>query len=205
MFKLYNGKKLFPTDTGAASAPTDGAENTDTEETDEGAEEEAERKPENKPVTMTQAEIDRMINRAFKKGARSVERTAQTDKAPAATADKPNAADGEAEKKAAEMLEKANKTLLKGTVRGLAAELHLTDKGAQAAVKLADFKGCFGTDGELDEEEVKDVLKDFASDYPEFVQTEQQNDDQTARRVTVPAGKTKTPAMDALRAAFGLK
>lgn len=110
-----------------------------------------------KTVTMTQKELDALLNKRYRQGARNAQRKPGPK-------DKQQEDDGQ---KAAALLQKANDRLLAGTVKSLAGDLGITAKGAKAALKLMDFAGCFG-DGGLDEEAVKDILEDFKDDYPEF-------------------------------------
>ncbi|WP_343274615.1 hypothetical protein [Ligaoa zhengdingensis] len=120
-----------------------------------------------KPVNLTQKELDALIDRAFKKGARKA--TAGTGlKKPTEGQQESLEADVE------ERMKAANDRLLEGTVRGLAADLGMTAKGAKAAAKLADFSGCFNQAGDLDDEAVKDALEDFLKEYPEFKQQKQE-------------------------------
>lgn len=122
-----------------------------------------------KPVNLTQKELDALIDRAFKKGARKAVATAGTGlKKPAEGQRESSEADVE------ERMKAANDRLLEGTVRGLAADLGMTAKGAKAAAKLADFSGCFNQAGDLDDEAVKDALEDFLKEYPEFKQQKQE-------------------------------
>lgn len=117
------------------------------------------------PVNLTQKQLDDLIAKAFAKGARAGKR--QVSKTPKATDTADGGEDDEASKKAIELLQKANKRLLTGTIKSLAADVGLTAKGAKAALKLADFSECI-KDDEVDEESVKDILEDFVKEYPEF-------------------------------------
>lgn len=119
-----------------------------------------------KPVQLTQKQLDDLINKAYARGARKGKREA---------AGKPTAKqetsgdDGEAEEGAAAkaLIQKATERMLSGTVRELAADLGITAKGARAALRLANFGDCI-KDDEVDEASVKDILEDFAKEYPEF-------------------------------------
>lgn len=117
------------------------------------------------PVQLTQKQLDDIVKRAYARGTRKGKRDASKPKADVALAEESEADD--TEKKAADLLQKAAERLLSGTVKGMAADIGLTVKGAKAALKLADFSGCT-KDDDVDEESVKDVLEDFLKEYPEF-------------------------------------
>lgn len=120
-----------------------------------------------KPISLTQKQIDDLINKAFARGARKGKREASKNQsAPTAQNNDADEQDDTAQK-AATALQKANERLLSGTVKNLAADLGLTTKGAKAALKLADFADCIKND-DVDEESVKDILEDFIKEYPEF-------------------------------------
>ncbi len=127
------------------------------------------------PVQLTQKQLDELIDRAYARGARKGKRDASKPKAEAAqTGDSDR--ESEAAKKAADLLRKATERLLSGTVKGMAADIGLSAKGAKAALKLADFSGCT-KDDDVEEESVKDILEEFLKEYPEF-QTKPNNDQQ---------------------------
>lgn len=113
-------------------------------------------------VTLTQADLDAMIDKAFAKGARK----ASKDKP--AVEPKPTEAD-EITKKTNERMEMANQRMVSGAVRSFAADLGMTDNGAKAAMKLVDFADCFDESGELDDDDVKSALSGFLKAFPEFV------------------------------------
>ncbi len=128
-------------------------------------------------VTMKQSELDELLDKQFRKGARNAQykqRKAAKEK-PGEKGDEN--ADG-TEEKAEERLKAANERLLRGVVREFSAELSINARGAKAALKLADFESCFDSSGELDEDAVKDVLEDFVKEYPEFSSAHQDDEDE---------------------------
>lgn len=117
---------------------------------------------EDEPLTVTRDELDALV----KKEARKIAREAAKKKPGAKEADPP--AEDDAAAKAEKKLAAANEKLLKGTVKSLAPDMEMTAKGAEAALRLADFSGCFDADGELDEDAVMDALEEFKEKWPEF-------------------------------------
>lgn len=117
------------------------------------------------PLQLTQKQLDDIIKRAYARGTRKGKRDAS--KPAAETAQEDSDQEGEAAKKASDLLRKATERLLSGTVKGMAADIGLSAKGAKAALKLADFSGCT-KDDDVDEESIRDVLDDFLKEYPEF-------------------------------------
>lgn len=101
---------------------------------------------------------------------------------------------------AEEKLRLANERLLSGTVRGMAAELGLTERGAKAAAKLADLSGCFTQNGDLDEAAVKDALEDFLAEYPEF---SRKKEPETGFRVGGTGGRDATGTGELISEIFG--
>ena len=170
MYKFHNSPFLLhPTNDaggGSSDKPGDGDDADDNDDKpgdgdgDGGQDDE---QPES--VEMTQEQLDKLLNRAFAKGARAAKKEAAKDEKPEGGKD-----DGpsEAEKKAAETLAKATKRLLEGSVKSLAPDIGMTSKGAQAAVAMADFEDCFDEDGDIDDDAVKEVLEDFLKEWPEF-------------------------------------
>lgn len=147
------------------------------------------------PVQLTQKQLDELIDRAYARGARKGKRDASKPKAEAAqTGD--SGQESEEAKKAADLLQKATERLLSGTVKGMAADIGLSAKGAKAALKLADFSGCT-KDDDVDEESVKDILEEFLKEYPEF-QAKSNNDQQKSWGLRQGAGQK----MSGVEAAF---
>ena len=147
------------------------------------------------PVQLTQKQVDELIDRAYARGARKGKRDASKPKAEAAqTGD--SGQESEEAKKAADLLQKATERLLSGTVKGMAADIGLSAKGAKAALKLADFSGCT-KDDDVDEESVKDILEEFLKEYPEF-QAKSNNDQQKSWGLRQGAGQK----MSGVEAAF---
>jgi len=132
-----------------------------------------------KPISLTQKQIDDLINKAFARGARKGKREASKNQPAPATQNADADEQDDTAQKAAAALQKANERLLSGTVKNLAADLGLTAKGAKAALKLADFTDCI-KDDDVDEESVKDILEDFVKEYPEFKSTK--DEDTTEQR-----------------------
>lgn len=168
MYKFHNSPFwLHPTnDAGGASdkpADDDNGEAQDEPGDGDGDGGQDDEQPES--VTMTQDQLDKLLNRAFSKGARSAKKDAAKDGKPE---DGKDDGPSEAERKAAAALEKANKRLLEGAVKSVAADIGMTSKGAKAAVAMADFEDCFEDDGDIDDDAVKDVLEEFLKDWPEF-------------------------------------
>lgn len=170
MYKFHNSPFLLhPTNDaggGSSDKPGDGdsaGDNDDKPGDGDGDGGQDDEQPES--VEMTQEQLEKLLNRAFAKGARAAKKEAAKDEKPEGGKD-----DGpsEAEKKAAETLAKATKRLLEGSVKSLAPDIGMTSKGAQAAVAMADFEDCFDEDGDIDDDAVKDVLEDFLKEWPEF-------------------------------------
>lgn len=170
MYKFHNSPFLLhPTNDaggGSSDKPGDGdsaGDNDDKPGDGDGDGGQDDEQPES--VEMTQEQLDKLLNRAFAKGARAAKKEAAKDEKPKGGKD-----DGpsEAEKKAAETLAKATKRLLEGSVKSLAPDIGMTSKGAQAAVAMADFEDCFDEDGDIDDDAVKEVLEDFLKEWPEF-------------------------------------
>lgn len=147
------------------------------------------------PLQLTQKQLDDIIKRAYARGARKGKRDASKPAAEAAQAEDPDQ-EGETAKKAADLLKKATERLLSGTVKGMAADIGLSAKGAKAALKLADFSGCT-KDDDVDEESVKDILEEFIKEYPEF-QLKSNNDQQKSWGLRQGAGQK----MSGVEAAF---
>lgn len=128
-------------------------------------------------VTMKQSELDELLDKQFRKGARKAQYKQRK-----ATKEKPGEKDdndtSKTEEKAEEKLKAANARLLRGVVRELAADLQISAKGAKAALKLAGFEECFDSSGELDEDAVKDALEDFVKEYPEFSSARQDGEEE---------------------------
>lgn len=149
--------------------------------------------PDKDQITMTQAKLDALLKRQYRKGMR------------AAKAPDKQTEDGEDDKAAKELAEKlaaANDRLLRGTIKDLGGDL-LTPNGIKAAAKLTDFADCFDDAGELDEEAVKDRLEELAKDYPEFARPKKDQD--TAQGKTQSWGtrhKVAAEADDGITAAF---
>lgn len=119
------------------------------------------------PLQLTQKQLDDIIKRAYARGTRKGKRDASKPAAEVTQTEEGPDQEGETAKKAADLLQKATERLLSGTVKGMAADIGLSAKGAKAALKLADFSGCT-KDDDVDEESVRDVLEDFLKEYPEF-------------------------------------
>lgn len=157
-------------------SPDAGTENND----DGGSEEEEE----DETVTMTKKELDAMVKKEARKLARKKkEKSSGENDAPPAEDD----ATAKAEKRMAA----ANKKMIEGTVKGLAPEMNMTAKGAKAAIRLADFSGCFDSDGELDEDAVSDILEDFLEEWPEFKRPEDSQPSGTGGKGNFPRRKDK--------------
>lgn len=135
---------------------------------------------EQETVTMTKKELEELVNKKYRQGARNAQRKA-------GSREKQHQG-GEGQETAA-LLQKANDRLLAGTVKSLAGELGITAKGANAALKLMDFAECFDKDGDLNEDAVKDLLEDFKDDYPEFKPSKE---DDSGTGGTVGAKRKKT-------------
>lgn len=122
--------------------------------------------PDKDQITMTQAKLDALLKRQYRKGMRA-----------AKTADKQDDSSGDdkAAEELAEKLAAANDRLLRGTIKDLGGDL-LTPNGIKAAAKLTDFADCFDDRGELDEEAVKDRLEELVKDYPEFARPKKDQD-----------------------------
>lgn len=116
---------------------------------------------ENKTVTMTQAQIDDLINKAFAKGARKAKGSHKDQ------IDKSGTVDNQSEE-ADKKLQRANEIMLEGTIKSVAPEANISARGAKVAAKMYDFTDCFDKDGNLDESAVKENIEDFLKEYPEF-------------------------------------
>ena len=129
------------------------------------------------PVQLTQKQLDELINRTFAKGIRSGKRQARqsVEKQPESSHE-----ENDMEQKAESILKKANERLLAGTIKSLALDIGITAKGAKVAAKLADFSDCIKNDGEVDEDSIKDILEDFAKEYPELKKEKDDKPDQFA-------------------------
>lgn len=154
----------------------------ETVQQDGGGDGSQEKEPET--VEMTQDEIDALIKKTFAKGARAGKREAQQE-APKKEEEAPK--DDKAVAEAQRKLEEANQKLLKGSVRSLAADIGLTGKGANVAAKMACFEDCWDENGDLLDDEVKEVLTAFLKEYPEFAA------EQKEAPPMYPAGTGKTP------------
>ena len=137
-------------------------------EGDDDPDEDESSESDDEEVTMKQSELDELLDKQFRKGARNAQYKQRK-----AAKEKPGEKDDDdaskTEEKAEEKLKAANDRLLRGVVRELAADLQISAKGATAALKLAGFEECFdNSSGELDEDAVKDALEDFLKEYPEF-------------------------------------
>lgn len=69
--------------------------------------------------------------------------------------------------KAQNALQEANKRLLESLVKGRAKEMKITQRGANAALKMCSFEDCVA-DGGPNEEKIEAVLLAFAKEWPEF-------------------------------------
>ncbi len=128
-------------------------------------------------VTMKQSELDELLDKQFRKGARNAQyKQRKADKEKSDEEEK----DNDTAKRMEEKIKSANERLLRGVVREMSTELRISARGAKAALKLADFESCFDSDGELDEDAVKDVLEDFAKEYPEFSTDSSEKEDPKA-------------------------
>lgn len=154
-----------------------------------------------KTVTMTQAQIDDLINKAFAKGARKANAT-KNQQAKDTTS-------GEQSVEADKKLQLANERLLEGTIKGIAADVNVSSKGAKVAAKMCDFSDCFDKDGNLNETAVKENLEDFLKEYPEFsVKTKEGENANKGFRQQVGAGSkddSGSASEDELYTAFGIK
>lgn len=169
MYKFHNSPFLLhPTDGaggGSDGKPGDDNKGDDNDEPGDGDGDGGQDDEQPESFTVTQEQLDKMIDRAFAKGARAAKKEAAKEDKPE---DGKDGGPSEAEKKAAETLAKATKRLLEGSVKSLAPDIGMTSKGAQAAVAMADFEDCFDEDGEIDDESVKEVLEAFLKAWPEF-------------------------------------
>ena len=156
-------------------SPDAGAENND----DSGPEEEDE------TVTMTKKELDAMVKKEARKLARKKKEKSDTE-------DNDPPAEDDAAAKAEKRMAAANKKMIEGTVKGLAPEMNMTAKGAKAAIRLADFSGCFDSDEELDEAAVSDILEDFLEEWPEFKKSEGGQPGGTGGKGNFPRRKDKS-------------
>lgn len=131
-----------------------------------------EEKPEEKPatVTMGQAELDRLIGKAYAKGMRAARRAAAAQALEAAENNEKTEEERQAEagQRAAEMMEAAGKKLMAGTVHTVGAGMGLDAKRAKAALALCTFEDCADTNGDIDEEAVAAKLEGFLEEWPEL-------------------------------------
>lgn len=171
MLSIFTKSLLFPFAALLGAIPVDGAgtagdqgeENQDNADSqaednrdgaDEGSREEGSKE---KLVQMTQAELDKLINRKYREGLRKGKAQAQ----PAAGT----------EEQAEQRLLEANKRLLRGVVKEQAAGANLTAKGASfalLALQAAGLEEYLNDDG-VDEEAVADFIARFAEENAEFL------------------------------------
>lgn len=171
MLSIFTKSLLFPFAALLGAIPVDGAgtagdqgeENQDNADSqaednragaDEGSREEGSKE---KLVQMTQAELDKLINRKYREGLRKGKAQAQP----------PTGAEEQAEQRLLE----ANKRLLRGVVKEQAAGANLTAKGASfalLALQAAGLEEYLNDDG-VDEEAVADFIARFAEENAEFL------------------------------------
>lgn len=177
---------------GGDSAEDGNADQQDGGEGDDDPGDDA-KSPDETRVTMTQAKLDALLKRQYRKGMR------------AAKAPDKQAEDGEADKAAKDLAAKlatANDRLLRGTIKDLGGDL-LTPNGIKAAAKLTNFADCFGDDGDLDEEAVKDRLEELAKEYPELAKARKDQDAAPSKGQSWGARhKAAADADDGITAAF---
>lgn len=171
MLSIFTKSLLFPFAALLGAIPVDGAgtagdqgeENQDNADSqaednrdgaDEGSREESSKE---KPVQMTQAELDKLINRKYREGLRKGKAQAQST---AGT-----------EEQAEQRLLEANKRLLRGVVKEQAAGANLTAKGANFALLALQAVGmeAYLNDDGVDEEAVADFIAWFAEENAEFL------------------------------------
>ena len=166
--RLFGPVWFHPTnDAGSGSSDKPG-DDDDGDDKDEPGDGDGDGGQDDKPpesVEMTQEQLDKLLNRAYAKGARAAKKEAAKDEKSEGSKDE---GPSEAEKKAADTLAKATKRLLEGSVKSMASDIGMTSKGAQVAVAMVDFEDCFDEDGDIDDDAVKDVLEDFLKEWPEF-------------------------------------
>lgn len=182
MYKFHNWRLQHPTaDGGGGSDGAKGAGAEDAQGVKDGdgdgdpgeADDDDGDSDDSKDVTMTQAELDALINKAFKRGARKAAKDsrAQADPPPADEA-QGEGDDGKAAREAAEQaakkLAEANAKLLAATVKSMGADMEISAKGLKVAERVIEMDDCVGTDGEIDEEAVEEALEEFIKEYPEF-------------------------------------
>lgn len=152
-------------------------------------------------VTMKQSELDELLDKQFRKGARNAQYKQRK-----ATKEKPGEKDDadapKMEESAEKKLKAANDRLLHGVVRELAADLQISAKGAKAALKLAGFEECFDSSGELDEGAVRDVLEDFLKEYPEFSVHQSEEEEEPPKAWGLRQKGKSTVKRDGVEAAF---
>lgn len=179
MYKFYNWRLLHPTADGgggsdgakgAGAEGADGANDGDGDGDPDEADDDDGDSDDSKEVTMTQSELDALINKAFKRGARKAakENRAQTAPPPADDGQDDGKADKDAEARVAKIMADANAKLLAATVKSIGADMAISAKGLKVAERVIDMDDCVGANGEIDEEAVEEALEDFIKEYPEF-------------------------------------
>lgn len=111
---------------------------------------------------MTQEEIDKMVDRAFAKGAKAAKKEVQENSSS-------NETDLNAQKEVEAKLQAANARLLQAEIKTQALDLGLTANGVKVASSMPYFNDCIDDDGNICVDEVQEVLEKFAKDFPELV------------------------------------
>lgn len=174
--------------------PTEQVEETEGAAQEEPAEEEVRQ--------YTKSEISKMMDQAVAKGRRLGKKDALKTVQGAPPAQQP---DEDTQKVLDAKLKKANARMLNGTALGLASDVGLDSKGIKAAIKLCaeEFEECFDNDGELAEDDVKDILTKFVEDYPGFKVASSEVKSSTP--YSRGSGTKKVSRTDEIAKALGLK